>query len=266
VAEETTGVESQEQKTDDAGITQDRLNELIDQSFGKGYAKAEGKLKEQLAERDAKLTEISKELETIKAKAKKGDDKKGDDDTPLTERPEFVQALDERMAPYAEEQGRLKDALDGLNRRAERLAHRAAKGEVIREAAGVGFIDPEDAWLRVQTAVEVDPETGAVLVKDQNGRTPVDAKGEPLTVKGLIENLGAEKPHLLKAAIRGGAGTERQTTATGDAASGNAGGEKTANWALAQVTEAERREAYTKLSAAEQAKFRESSRQAMRTW
>ena len=175
---------------------QAKLQELINDAFGKGASKAE----------KAQATRIQElEAELAKFKNQKPQDKP-------EEKPEgkvYTQAeVQELLAKRDEE---FKPKLTAAEERVAKLLEKERSAAIIGAAAKANAIDPEDVALLVGRYVAHD-EDGNVVVLNERGSTRLNSKGDPMTVEEFVKSFVDTKPHLKRGANTPGVGSTTDNT------------------------------------------------------
>lgn len=171
---------------------QAKIQELVNQSFGKGAGKAEAKAMARI-----------QELETENAKLKGGDKKDGKDQPKTYDEATLKQLLDQAK-------GEFEPKLTAAQQRIEKLMGHQRSAAIVSAAAKHKAIDPDVVAKLVADSVSFD-EDGRLVVLDEKGQPRLNQKAEPLAVEDHVKQFLAERPFLAQAANAGGAGSSTKT-------------------------------------------------------
>lgn len=179
---------------------QAKLQELINDAFGKGASKAE-------KAQAARIQQLEAEL--AKLKTPKPQDKPQDKPEGKT----YTQAeLQELLAQRDEE---YKPKLTAAEERVTKLLEKERSAAIIGAAAKANAIDPEDVALLVGRFVTHD-EDGSVVVLGERGTPRLNAKGESMSVEEFVKSYVDSKPHLKRGSNTPGVGSTTDNTNTRD--------------------------------------------------
>lgn len=191
--------ESQEIK----GLTQEKLDELIDRAYARGAKNsADAKKLKKLEDELNGLKEFKANVDRL---AKKG--KENPDDQRLQE--EIAAIREEYEGKLREVNEQLETARTTSEKQVNQVRETQLKNEVIRAAHIANATDPEDVFTLMQARglFKYDDEDGWVAVGDK-GRVRIDVEdgGKPLSIAKAVVDFVSKKPGLKKASGRTGSG------------------------------------------------------------
>lgn len=179
--------EGEKPKTKRLDITQERLDEIIEERLNK-QRKA---LEKEHAPLRAKLKELEDKLGEGAGKSKDG--------VKTYTQDEHARALADKDGEHAKER-------DALTKRIESLLTNAKKAALVDAAAKAKALDPQVVATLVGDQVVVG-EGDALQVVDEQGRPRLDSKGNALGLEGLVAEFLESKPFLRAGANTPGAGS-----------------------------------------------------------
>jgi hypothetical protein len=187
-------------------VPQDIINQLFNKGFAKGKEKADGLVKEKLAEMGISDEQLEK-WKKMEADADENSKKK------LEEKGEYDKLKTQMVEQHNKKVVELNDTISAKDRTIHRLV---VRNQLIAEAA-VDCVNPTHVANLLESnfkAEEINGEWCAVAYKD--GTKLVDADGNPQTVKVFIENwLKLEENSYFKKSGVGQGGTGSKGTGTG---------------------------------------------------
>jgi FtsZ-binding cell division protein ZapB len=237
-------------------LTQERVQELINEAFGKGATKVE---KEKLGPMEAKLTEALSTISTLQGEIeglkKKGDPKPGekpgdkDDekdkdaaDKDRRTREGRLQAqldeLQENFKKVLSERDTLKSERETIAKREQRTQFEKSFFEVADEFK---FFKNSTVLRELEDVLRREDNGDFVVINPKTNMPRLNSEMKPFSLKDLLSEYAASNPHMVKTEVDGGSGGSETRKV------GNTGGKK----AISELTDAEVRAIEQRLAAGE---------------
>jgi len=200
-----TGGTEESKKT--GGTEESKKTEFNQDSFNKGFEKADARSKTKIEELQKKVDEY----EVLQAEINKK--KEDEEQNKLKDKAEFDKALVNVKKTHSEEKATLENEKSQLT---EQLRSRIIKTELYKIVSEVDIIpsaigDVVELSYNIMdyTVENIDGKQIDKVFPSHNGTPMMDEKtGEPLTVKGYFEQLLERKPHYKKSLSSGGSGSQ----------------------------------------------------------
>lgn len=210
-----------EKKTPEFDAAQtERVNEIVREAQGRA-AKEIRQEATRLAEENRLLKEqIAKSGGTTDTKTTSTETKTTDESTKKTEDVDFRAENRRIQQEFARELANIRTEAQREKERNQQLQEEIRKRdkmEAIRTAmdsVGVDFVSRQDAIRLSESSIDWDEERKSFVVRDENGNLKYDAALNPKSLTQFYREFVAERPYLVKAQTRGGAGS-KESSATG---------------------------------------------------
>ncbi len=171
---------------------QAKIQDLINQAFGKGASKAE-------KEQATRIQQLEAELANLKG-GKSGDKTAGDQGAKSGyDQDEIKKLLDGVRGEY-------EPKLTEANQTIEKLKSGQRNAAVMAAAAVAKAVDPVVVAKLVGDAIGFDGD-GRLVVLDASGQPRLNAKAEPMSVDEYVASFLEERPYLKQPSNAGGAGS-----------------------------------------------------------
>jgi len=211
-------------------LQQAKVNELINDAFGRGFSRATGELNDKFEHTTNTLTAQIEELRKAtdakpapKVEEKKVDDKVTDSETEA--KLKLLQAqLDElksKNGTLAENNGKLLGDLEAERKHQEKAS---IKDEFYRAASDLNFLSVADVFKLVEDDVQFDKASGRTVVMNQAKGVPLlNGDAEPVSLAEHLKSFAADRPWMVRADSAGGHGSAetRKTDTTKKSALAN---------------------------------------------
>lgn len=189
------------------------IQRLIDDAYGRAHAKAEKVFRDQLAERDTQVKNLSDEIAKLKQALSAGDnnnsqpaDKGSKPGEKTFTEAQLQQALARRDAEWEAKLAPLQEQLKAEQEKTARMLANERKTAIVSAAAKAKAYDPEDIAILVANYVVHDDQGRIQVVNPETGNPLVSSKGTAMTVEEFVKDYIDRKPHLKQGANNGGAG------------------------------------------------------------
>ena len=176
---------------------QQLLEAKINEAFGRGAAKAERELTAKIAELESQL-----KAKAEQPKAESAGKSYSDDDLKKA-----IAARETELKGLLEQTQ--KDSQTKLSAAEQRIAALLDKDKtaaIVTAAAKANAIDPSDVVALVGGMVH-HGDDGSLVVLNEQGQPKLGKNGDPMTVEDFVATYLAAKPHLVRGANTGGAGS-----------------------------------------------------------
>jgi hypothetical protein len=174
--------------TVDEGVSQAKVQELIDGAYAKAYNKADVKNKEQ-------VETLTQTIEELKKQVAQGNKKPSGDIIDKSEYEHAVNSLNE-------EKQKLSDELAEKN---ASIRNGNITTALIDAVSGENVVDVSTVMQLVRPYIDYDEE-GKLIVLNENGNPKHNTAGQYLSVKEYVTEFVNSKPWLLKGS-QGGSGS-----------------------------------------------------------
>ncbi len=176
---------------------QAKLQELINDAFGKGASKAEKAQASKIQQLEAELAK----LKTPKPQDKPQDKPEGK----VYTQAELQDLLNQKDQEY-------KPKLTAAEERVAKLLDKERLASIISAAAKANAIDPDDVALLVGRFVTHDDDGKVIVLNEHGNAARLNSKGDPMSVEEFVKSFVDGKPHLKRGANTPGVGSSSANT------------------------------------------------------
>jgi len=206
------------------------IQSLVDDMFGKGFGRAKKEFEPKLNEATQKVTDLSKQLETLQAQLTAAKSDKGKDGV-VKDEPKGEVKPNERELQQVAKIEELMQAVEMFKSKSTDLqtqleqANKATSSARMRDdfikalPPGIKFVDINDAFeLVMREGMLRQDETGTLVVIDHATNEPKRVKStfEFMTPSEYIADFAARKAHLVEDTTGGGTGAGSSTVVRTD--------------------------------------------------